>query len=45
MYPMSFVLTFQAVGLAMRRLNEMGVFTVFVILDSLSKVSFETIMP
>jgi len=30
---------FQAVDLAMRRLNEMGVFTVFVILDNLLKVT------
>ena len=33
-----YVHLFQAVELAMRRLNEMGVFTVFVILDSLLKV-------
>lgn len=30
---------FQAVDLTMRRLNEMGVFTVFVILDNLLKVT------
>lgn len=34
-----FVHLFQAVESAMRRLNEMGVFTVFVILDSLLKVT------
>ena len=34
-----FVHLFQAVELVMRRLNEMGVFTVFVILDSLLKVT------
>ena len=33
------IVFFQAVDLAMRRLNEMGVFTVFVILDNLLKVT------
>ena len=38
--PIAYLYTlFQAVDLAMRRLNKMGVFTVFVILDNLLKVT------
>ena len=35
---------FQPVEVAIRKLNELGVFTIFVILDSLSKVSTTCIM-
>ena len=38
-YTIAFLLHTQPIEVAIRRLNELGVLTVFVILDSLSKVS------